>query len=373
MRFGGRLVVSMTLVMLCGVLVAWLVAQAVGPGVFRDHMERASHEPGSVAAHALEAFVSASTATLAAALGAAVATSLLAGFLVSRRVASSLRNTATVAAQVSAGRFDVRVMPPGIGSEFDDLAGAINAMAQRLGRNDAMRRRLMADIAHELRTPVATISAYLDALDDGVEVLSPATTEVLQAQASRLTRLADDLGAVMRAESGAMVLDLVPVDAYELIEVCAESLRPRYERSGVALVTDVRPGTPRILADRDRMGQVLGNLVDNALRHTPAGGTVRLTAELHGAVVRFAVADTGDGIEAEHLPYVFERFYRVDVARDRGHGGSGIGLAIVRALVLAHGGTVSVLSPGKSMGTTFVVDLPVRPDGPRWHPFSRGH
>lgn len=373
MRFGGRLVLSMVLVMLCGVLVAWLVAQAVGPGVFRDHMERASHEPGSVGAHALEAFVSASAATLAAALAAAVATSVLIGFLVSRRVALSLRNTSRVAAQVSAGRFDVRAKPPGIGSEFDDLAGAINAMAERLGTNDAMRRRLMADIAHELRTPVATIAGYLDALDDGVEALSPATTEVLRAQASRLTRLADDLGAVMRAESGTMALDLVPVDPHELIEVCAESVRTRYEQAAVALVTHVRPGTPWIVADRDHMGQVLGNLADNALRHTPAGGTVRLTAEAQGPAVRFVVADTGEGIEAEHLPYVFERFYRVDVARDRGHGGSGIGLAIVRALVLAHGGTVSVVSPGPGKGTTFVVDLPARPARPRWHAISRAH
>jgi len=367
-------VASMTLVVVSGGLAAWLVAQMVGPGVFQDHMERAEHEPGSVAAHALEAFVSSGAVTLSAALGAAVLTSVVTGLLVSRRVASSLGNMAAVAAQVAAGRFDVRVEAPQIGSEFDGLAATINAMAERLGQNETMRKRLMSDIAHELRTPVATIAGYLDALDDGVETLSPQTTEVLRDQASRLTRLANDLGAVMKAESGTMALDLVPVHPQELVGASAESARARYESRRVALVTDVQPGTEWVVADRDRLGQVLGNLLDNALRHTPAGGVVRLTAQRHGGrAVRFVVADTGKGIDSEHLPYVFERFYRIDTARDRGHGGSGIGLAIVRALVVAHGGAVSAFSGGVGKGATFVVDLPARPVGPRWHAFSRPH
>ncbi|WP_460757648.1 sensor histidine kinase [Myceligenerans cantabricum] len=357
-----------------GGLAAWLVVQAIGPSVFRDHMERAEDEPGSVAAHAREAFVSAGAVTLVVALGAAILVSLLTGFLVSRRVSSSLENTAAVAAQVAAGRFDARVVPLRIGTEFDGLAVTINAMAEKLGHNDTMRRRLMSDIAHELRTPVATIAGYLDALDEGVEELSPATTEVLRSQASRLTRLAEDLGSVMQAESGTVALDLSPVGAQELVAASAGAARARYVSRGVTLVTDVQPGTEAVVADRDRMAQVLGNLLDNALRHTPAGGVVRLTAQRHGGrFVRFAVADSGRGIEAEHLPYVFERFYRVDVARDRGHGGSGLGLAVVRALVIAHGGTVSAFSDGLGKGATFLVDLPARPAGLRWHPFLRPH
>lgn len=363
---GSRLVAAMVLVVVSGGLAAWLVAPAVGPGVFRQHMERASHEPGSVAAHALEAFVSASTVTLAVALGASVMTSLVISLVVSRRVGSSLGGMSAVAAQVASGRFDVRVVPPGLGSEFDELAEAINGMAGRLGRNEEMRRRLMADVAHELRTPVATIAGYLDALEEGVEELTPATTDVLQAQASRLTRLADDLSAVARAEAGALPLDLMPVHPGELVEVAAHAVRAQYVSGAVRLVTHVQHGVGPVAADRDRFGQVLGNLLDNALRHTPAGGEVRLSAERRGNGVRFTVADSGEGIAAEHLPHVFERFYRVDSARDRGHGGSGIGLAIVRALVVAHGGAVSAFSAGAGRGATFVVDLPARAARHRW-------
>jgi two-component system, OmpR family, sensor histidine kinase BaeS len=340
--FGARLVLSMALVLLTGGVAAWLVAQAVGPGLFRSHMAAAEHEPGSVTAHAREAFVSASTITLAAALGAAVLLSLVLAVVVSRRVAGSLDAMATVSAQVAAGRFGERVVAPRIGSEFDELAGAINGMAERLGRDEEMRRRLMAYVAHELSTPVSTIAGYLDAIEDGVQELDAATTQMLRAQASRLTRLVEDLSAVGEAESGAMPLDLRTVAPAELVELAARAARPQYAGRGVRLFAHVERGVPPVAADRDRFGQILGNLLNNALRHTPPGGEVRLTAQRYRGEVRFVVADSGEGIPPQHLPYVFERFYRVDTARDRGHGGSGIGLAIVRALAVAVGGHVEV-------------------------------
>ncbi|GAA1863989.1 sensor histidine kinase [Myceligenerans crystallogenes] len=356
--FGARLVTAMALVVMVSGAAAWLVARVVGPGIFRSYMTRAEHEPGSMADHAVQAFMSAGTLTLAVALGVSVATSLAIGAVMSRRVGKSLRNMARVAGQVATGRFSVRVRSPRVGSEFDELAAAINAMAERLGENESMRRQLTADVTHELRTPVATISAYLDAIDDGVEQLGPETIEVLRAQASRLTRLVEDLSAVARAESGTTVLDLTPVHPGELVELAAHAARAGFSARSVRLTTAVQQRLGTIAVDRDRMGQVLGNLLDNALRHTPAGGEVRLTAERHGTGVRFMVVDTGEGIAAEHLPHLFERFYRADAARDRGHGGSGIGLAIVRALVMAHGGAISAHSEGPGRGATFVVDLP---------------
>lgn len=361
--FGARLVLSMALVLLTGGAAAWLVAQAVGPGQFRSHMAAAEHEPGSVAAHAREAFISASTLTLAAALGASVLVSFVLAVLLSRRVAGSLGAMATVSAQVAAGRFGERVVAPRIGSEFDELAGAINGMSERLGHDEDMRRRLMADVAHELRTPVSTIAGYLDAIEDGVQELDPATTQMLRAQASRLTRLVEDLSAVGEAESGAMRLDLRAVTPAELVELAVRAARPQYTARQVRLFAHVERGVPVVAADRDRFGQVLGNLLNNALRHTPPGGEVRLTAQRYRGEVRFVVADSGEGIPPQHLPYVFERFYRVDTARDRGHGGSGIGLAIVRALVTAHGGTVTAFSGGTGQGAAFVVSLPPAPPG----------
>ncbi|RPF21785.1 sensor histidine kinase [Myceligenerans xiligouense] len=359
--FGTRLVLSMALVVLTGGVAAWLVAQAVGPGQFRSHMDAAEREPGTVTEHAREAFVEAGALTVAAALGASVLVSLVLAVVLSRRVAGSLDGMATVSAQVAAGRFGERVAAPRLGSEFDELAGAINGMAERLGHDEEMRHRLMADVSHELRTPVATISGYLDAIEDGVQDLNPATTQMLRAQAARLTRLAEDLSAVGAAQSGGLPLDLRVVAPAQLVELAARAARPQYAARQVRLFAHVEHGVPAVAADRDRFGQILGNLLENALRHTPRGGEVRLTAQRYRHEVRFVVSDSGEGIPPEHLPYVFERFYRVDAARDRGHGGSGIGLAIVRSLVVAHGGTVTAHSRGAGQGAAFVVGLPPAP------------
>lgn len=363
---GGRLLAGMALVIVAGGLTAWLVAGAVGPTLFHRHMAEAAESAGTTAEatalHAEEAFVSAGALTVAVALGASALTSLLATVVLARRMGASLGSMSEVAAQVAAGRFDARVPRPRVGSEFDELADAVNEMAARLERDEALRRRLMADVAHELRTPVTTISAYLDGLEDGVQELGPETVDVLRSQASRLTRLAADLAAVTRAESRELRLDRRAVAPRTLLATAAAAARERYAEAGVELVVegaaDADGALPRVSVDADRFGQVLGNLLDNALRHTPRAGRVTLSAERHGDGVRFAVTDTGEGIDPVHLPHVFERFYRVDTARDRAHGGSGIGLAITRALVHAHGGSISAESAGRGTGVRFVIDLP---------------
>jgi signal transduction histidine kinase len=353
-----RLMAAMALVVVSAALAAWLVAGAVGPALFHRHMAQAQTSPGSVAEHAEAAFSSASALTVAVALAASVVTALIASLVLARRIGASLGSLSGAAGQVAAGRFDVRLPRPRVGAEFDDLADAFNTMAARLDQDEELRRRLMADVAHELRTPVATITAYADALEDGVQQLTPETLDVLRAQASRLTRLATDLAAVTQAESGELRLDLRPESPSALLSRSASTARVAADAAGVGLVVHDDEGLPDVRVDRDRFAQVLGNLLDNALRHTPAGGLITVSARLVGPVVRFSVADTGDGIAPEHLPHVFERFYRVDTARDRGSGGSGIGLAITRALVQAHGGTVSAHSDGPGRGARFDVDLP---------------
>lgn len=358
---GGRLLAAMALVILAGGLAAWLVASAVGPALFHQHMLEAAQSGTTVEAtalHAEEAFVSAGAVTVAVALGASALTSLLATVVLARRMGASLGSMSEVAAQVAAGHFEARVPRPRIGSEFDDLADAVNGMAAWLERDEALRRRMIADVAHELRTPVTTIAAYLDGLEDGVQELGPETMDVLRSQASRLTRLAADLAAVTRAESGELRLDRLAAEPRALLATAAAAVRERYAEAGVELVVDAADDLPRVSVDADRFGQVLGNLLDNALRHTPQAGRVTLSAARQGAGVRFAVTDTGEGIDPIHLPHVFERFYRVDTARDRTRGGSGIGLAITRALVRAHGGTISAESAGPGAGARFVIDLP---------------
>jgi signal transduction histidine kinase len=354
----ARLMAAMALVVVSAALAAWLVAGAVGPALFHKHMAEAEGAPGTAVEHAESAFASASALTMTVALAASVLTAMVASVVLARRIGASLESMSSAAGEVASGRFDVQLARPRVGAEFDDLADAFNTMAARLEQDEALRRRLMADVAHELRTPVATITAYLDALEDGVTQLTPDTIDVLRAQAARLTRLATDLAAVTQAENGALMLDLRAESPAELIEAAAAAARVPADEAGIELVVRAQGELAHVQVDRDRLAQVLGNLVDNAIRHTPRGGRITLSATPVGSVIRFTVADTGEGIAPEHLPHIFERFYRVDLARDRGHGGSGIGLAIVQALVRAHNGTVIAHSSGLGNGAAFDVDLP---------------
>lgn len=355
----GRLLAALALVVLAGGVTAWLVVGAIGPTVFHQHMVQAGIDEGSPAIlHAEEAFRSAGGVALGIASTAAVVASLVVSLFLTRRIAASLGTLSAATKKMAAGLFDSRVTSPRLGTEFDELAQAFNHMASQLEKSEKLRRRLLDDVAHEVRTPVAILAAYLEGLEDGVETLNPQTVAVLRDQGSRLERLAADLSAVTRAERGDLGLVIRTTRPDELLTTAGRAARARFDTAGVSLEIDVGPELPRVDIDSDRIGQVLGNLLDNALRHTPAGGTVVLRGERTAAgQVRISVIDTGEGIDPDHLPHVFERFYRVDSARDRGHGGSGIGLAIVRAIVLAHGGSVAVRSAGLGAGATFEVVL----------------
>ena len=359
----GRLLVAQALVLLAGALTAWTIASTVGPQLFHAHLARASI--GSTSAQSLhteEAYQSANAISLSLALLAAMAAALAVSVYQSRRIGRSVANFAAAASDVAGGHYDVRVSGPGLGPEFDALASGFNQMADRLGSVEQTRRRLLADLGHEMRTPVAMLEAYLEALEDGVATLDAATAELLRAQTKRLARLSDDITSVSRAEEGQVGLHVRPVRPESVATAAADAAAEAYQAKGVHLVTNIATGLPELSLDPQRMGQVLGNLLDNALRHTPTGGTVTISACLSPGTgdVELSVADTGEGIPAAHLPHLFERFYRVDTARDRTHGGSGIGLAIAKALVEAHDGQLSATSPGAGQGSTFRILLPPR-------------
>jgi two-component system sensor histidine kinase BaeS len=353
--------VAQTLVLLTGSLTAWLVAATVGPTLFHNHL--AQTNLGVTAAqllHTERAYESANLISLSLALLTALVVAMAVNVYIARRIGRSVAAIADAASDVAGGHYDVRVPAPGLGAEFDALASGFNQMADRLGSVERTRRRLLADLGHEMRTPVATLEAYLEALEDGVATLDAATAQLLHAQTRRLARLSEDIGTVSRAEEGQVRLALRTMLPEPVLTAAVDSVSEAYETKGVRLVTDVAAGLPELPLDPERMGQVLGNLLDNALRHTPAGGTVTISASTSrrtGGVV-LSVADTGEGIPAEHLAHVFERFYRVDTARDRNHGGSGIGLAIAKALVQAHGGQLTATSLGTGQGSTFRILLP---------------
>ena len=357
----GRLLVAQTLVLLAGTLTAWTIATTVGPSVFHEHLALAN--VGSTPAqilHTEDAFQSANAISLSLALLAALVAALGVSVYMTRRIGRSLATIADAASSVAKGKYGVTVPPLGLGAEFDSLASGFNQMAVRLGSVEATRRRLLADLGHEMRTPVATLDAYLEALEDGVATLDAKTVELLRSQTRRLARLSEDISTVSRAEEGQVRLAIRSVPPEITVKSAVEAVDEAYQAKGVRLVLEVAADLPAVPMDPERIGQVMANLLDNALRHTPAGGTVAISAVASpraGGLV-LSVADTGEGIPADHLAHVFERFYRVDTARDRVHGGSGIGLAIAKALVEAHDGQLTATSHGVGQGSTFRVLLP---------------
>lgn len=367
----ARLISAQLLVICTAVLTAWVVAAAVGPRIFHGHLNRISHadSPAQAQFHAEQAFRDASLISTAVAMIAALTVAMAVSSYVTRRISSPVSALATAAEEVAAGHYDVNVPRPALGVEFQTLARSFTSMANRLQTVEVTRRRLLADLAHEMRTPVATLDAYLEGIEDGVAKFDVATSAVLRAQTRRLARLAEDVTSVSRAEEHQLDLYLTIVWPGHLVAAAVNGAAERYATAGVTLSQVVEPQIPEVYVDIDRMGQVLGNLLDNALRHTPPGGEVQVRVWSDRENVRMDVADTGVGLSPEHLLHVFERFYRVDQARDRAHGGSGIGLAIVKAVVEAHGGRVAVSSDGPGSGALFTVILPSA--APRNHDASR--
>ena len=356
----ARLLGAQTLVLLAGAATSWVVASVVAPGIFHTHLQTAGVAHTSAeTVHVERAF----NDSLLIALGVALVTSVLMALVVTayftRRVQRSTAAVARSAADIASGEYGARVPSPGLGSEFDLLATTINELAERLGDVETTRRRILADLAHEMRTPLASLEAHLEAVEDGVRELDDATLAVLHEGTQRLQRLAEDISAVSHAEEGRLESRPVPTTPGELLTSAAGAARDAFDAKGVELLVDPDSVTGRVLVDPQRMAQVLGNLLDNALRHTPPGGTVHLRAGQPDARwVELEVQDTGEGIDPTHLPHVFERFYRADPARARSRGGSGIGLTISRALVEAHGGGLSASSEGPGHGATFTVRLP---------------
>lgn len=360
--FATRLALAQGLVLAAGALTTWWVASVVGPGIFRDHLARAGvPHTAAEAEHVERAFASALLISIGVALVAATGAALAVTWYLGRRVRRSLVQVADAAAEIAAGHRSARVADPGLGTDFTVLAETYNALADRLESTGVIRRRMLADLAHEMRTPLATIDAQLEAVEDGVRDLDADTLAVLRDATRRLRRLAEDVGTVTRAEEGNLDLRLQAVDAASQATTAAASAAGRYGTKGVELHCDVEP-SGRLVVDPERLAQVLGNLLDNALHHTRSGGRVVLTCRRLGDWVEYTVADTGIGIAPEHLPHLFDRFYRVDPARGRDGGGSGIGLAIARSIAEAHGGGISVTSPGLGHGARFTVRLPAE----RW-------
>jgi signal transduction histidine kinase len=295
-------------------------------------------------------------ALLLAALAAGTA-GLLLSFALGRRILKPVEALTAAARRMEAGDLAQRVLVEGR-DEIAGLARAFNAMAERRATAERLRRDLVSDVAHELRSPLTNLRCQLEALQDGLATATPETLESLHEEARLLETLVDDLQDLALAEAGQLELERGPLDLHREVERAARAFRPEAEGRELRIESDLPSSLPSVDADARRLAQILRNLLGNAVTHTPSGGSIRIEARPAGDEVEIRVADTGPGIPAEHLPFLFERFYRTDPSRSRATGGAGLGLAIVHQLVAAHGGRVWVESE-IGRGSTFGFSLPV--------------
>lgn len=285
------------------------------------------------------------------------AVSILVGVLLSRNLSAPLSKLAEVARSLGRRDLSQRVTVRG-SQEIQELALAFNQMAADLQQAETLRRNLLADVAHELRTPVTVIQGNLQAILDDVYELDKAEIARLYDQTRQLSHLVDDLHELALAEARQLPLQKISVDVKLLLEETAAAYAPIAEAEGIVLHADLSEGL-LIQGDRARLMQCLHNLLSNAIRHTPLGGVVTVASRQMGEAVEIRVGDTGSGIAPEHLPHVFDRFYRADPARSRQTGGAGLGLAITRAIIEAHGGQISAVSEGLGLGSEFIIQLPL--------------
>ena len=287
-----------------------------------------------------------------ASAGAAIVISVF----LSRRTLSPLRALQSAAERLGAGDLSQRVRIRR-DDEVGEMAHTFNAMAEGLERAEEQRRSLMADVAHELRTPLANIQGYVEAMRDGLVAADDATIDTLHQQVLHLAHLVEDLRLLALAEAGALRLDPQPGRIGEVVRASVEAVRPRADSKGVALAVHEAGELPLVAMDQARIGQVIGNLLENAIQHTPDGGSVTVHTEATESGVQVSVTDTGLGIPPDQTKLIFERFHRVDPSRARATGGTGLGLTIAKQLVEAHGGTIAAEStPGE--GSRFTFELP---------------
>ncbi len=377
LNLGTKLFLSYLLIILVGLVVLVIVAQFTLPAAYGQHMAMMFQGGGMTLAPGASAGVGNGAVRgqgmgsggfqnfrsgFYEALGwsglAAFVVALIASFLFSRGLTSPVKKMTVASQRIAEGHYGERVEGGG-GDELGQLAGSFNSMAGKLEQVESMRRRLIGDVAHELRTPLTAIKGSMEGLADGVLPASKQTYEQVEAEADRLSRLVDDLQELSLVESGALSLQLGPVSVCDMAEILEKRLSAAYATREVSLEMDVPGSLPPVHADAERLLQVLTNLLNNALRYTPAGGKVTFSAEPRRQEMLMRVTDTGVGITAEHLPFIFDRFYRVDPSRSRQGGGSGIGLTIAKHLVEAQGGQIWSESAGEGKGSTFFFTIPL--------------
>ncbi len=374
MRLNYKLFFSYLLVVAISLLTVALGASLVAPRNFTDVMEH--NMPGgsrgnqfgmhSMMAEVWQTFDEEIGANFRQAVNdalmlAVVVAILMAGVMswfVSWYIVRPIRDMVEVSQHIAEGNYNER-LDVRSSDELGEMAQHFNQMADALATTEEIRRQLLADVSHELKTPLASIKGYMEGLQDGVVPATPDVFQLVHEEADRLQKLVQDLQELSRTEAAAIAIQVADCELGQLVETVITRFRPQFLDSNIQLETAIPDHLPKVLVDRDRTSQVLTNILGNALHYTPAGGRVMLSAKRVNASVQVSIQDTGIGLKADELKQVFQRFYRVDKSRARSSGGSGIGLTIARHLVEAQGGHLWAESPGLNQGSTFHFTLPL--------------
>jgi signal transduction histidine kinase len=372
-HLGWKIFVSYLVVILVLIIVMVSAAIFVAPSAFDRHltaMEQmtagdtsSTGEIPDLEADLFENFRVATNESLRLATIAAFIAAVTVSIFVSRRIVAPIHNMMNASQRIADGHYDERVDLPGADmegetDELGQLALSFNQMAERLQHTEEMRRQLIGDVAHELRTPLTTIQGSMEGLIDGVLPADEETYQNVYREATRLQKLVHDLQELSRVEAGVVMIEPQPVKMSDLTKTVCAQLERQYLEKGVELINDVGEDLRLVMADEDRIGQVLLNLLGNGLQYTPSGGRVRITARNIEGFIETSIEDTGIGIDPDDIPFIFTRFFRVDKSRSRVGGGSGIGLTIAKHLIEASGGRIWVRSPGSGKGSTFTFTLP---------------
>ncbi|MHC1770394.1 MAG: sensor histidine kinase [Flexilinea sp.] len=308
-------------------------------------------------------YKSAMTEALSLAAAAALIAAVIASLLISHQVVEPVQRMMRISHRIAEGEYEERLKVAGnVQSnqldELDQLGLTFNQMADKLEKIESMRLQLIGDVTHELRTPLTAIKGYMEALIDGVLPGTPETYQQVYSEADRLQRLVNDLQELSRVEAGAYQIKLESLSPANLIGTVITHLNRQFEEKGILLEEKLDANLPNVFADKDRILQVLTNLIGNALQYTAAGGKVVISATEVKSEILISISDSGIGISPDNLSLIFNRFYRTDKSRARASGGSGIGLTIAQALVKAHHGRIWAESPGEGKGSTFTFSLP---------------
>ena len=278
-------------------------------------------------------------------------------FYVSQRITQPIRQLVQASQHIAEGHYEHNIDLK-TSDEIGDLVQSFNAMAQTLAETETMRQRLIADVSHELKTPLASIKAYMEGLQDGVISATPETYQQIHHEATRLQRLVQDLQELSQVEAGQMTLAMQTCDLKEIAQASVDWLRPQFEEKSIELQLSLPTQAVSVHVDYDRLRQVFLNLLGNALQYTPEQGQVKVHLTTENEFAHIAIQDSGVGLTEADVKHVFDRFYRVDKSRARTSGGSGIGLTIARHIITTFGGKLWAESPGLDQGSTFHFILP---------------